>query len=88
LQCSVLTIRVQVGFKVTAQNLRPDITRVTHPELAALVQRCWETLPDNRPPFAVIVEELERLGRRLEAEGDVQAVAAAVAAVQLGPELK
>ncbi|KAK9757414.1 hypothetical protein RND81_01G161300 [Saponaria officinalis] len=43
------------------QGLRPELPENTHPKLLNLMQRCWDTVPDNRPSFSVIRAELEEL---------------------------
>ncbi|CAO2145683.1 unnamed protein product [Urochloa humidicola] len=41
------------------QGLRPQLPENAHPRLLNLMQRCWETLPSDRPTFTYIITELE-----------------------------
>lgn len=41
------------------QGLRPEIPKDIHPRLCDLMQRCWDMVPSNRPPFSIIRVELE-----------------------------
>ncbi|XP_012066046.1 serine/threonine-protein kinase STY46 isoform X2 [Jatropha curcas] len=41
------------------QGLRPELPQNAHPKLLDLMQRCWETIPANRPSFSEVLVELE-----------------------------
>uniref|UniRef100_M8BML2 Serine/threonine-protein kinase HT1 n=1 Tax=Aegilops tauschii TaxID=37682 RepID=M8BML2_AEGTA len=51
-------LQAAVGVR---QGLRPVLPEKTHPKLLDLLQRCWETIPSNRPAFPDILTELEGL---------------------------
>ncbi|XBI79788.1 hypothetical protein VPH35_089133 [Triticum aestivum] len=51
-------LQAAVGVR---QGLRPVLPEKTHPKLLDLLQRCWETIPSNRPAFSDILTELEGL---------------------------
>ncbi|KQJ92138.1 serine/threonine-protein kinase STY46 [Brachypodium distachyon] len=51
-------LQAAVGVR---QGLRPGLPENTHPKLLDLLQRCWETIPSNRPSFPDILTELEDL---------------------------
>ncbi|KAI4348072.1 hypothetical protein L6164_008833 [Bauhinia variegata] len=48
------------------QGLRPELPKNGHPKLLALMQRCWEATPSNRPSFSEITVELENLLQEVE----------------------
>ncbi|KAL7117747.1 hypothetical protein ACP275_03G092800 [Erythranthe tilingii] len=43
------------------QGLRPELPKNAHPKLIEIMQKCWEALPIDRPPFSEIRIELEEL---------------------------
>ncbi|XP_048436834.1 serine/threonine-protein kinase STY46 isoform X3 [Pyrus x bretschneideri] len=43
------------------QGLRPEIPNNGHPKVLELMQRCWDSVPSNRPSFSDITAELESL---------------------------
>ncbi|KAG8093650.1 hypothetical protein GUJ93_ZPchr0012g21214 [Zizania palustris] len=51
-------LQAAVGVR---QGLRPGLPENAHPKLLDLMQRCWETIPSNRPAFPDILSELEDL---------------------------
>ncbi|KAI3672621.1 hypothetical protein L6452_38717 [Arctium lappa] len=52
------------------QGRRPDLPTNTHPKLLELMQRCWETVPGNRPSFSEIKLELKRLLQEIQGKAD------------------
>lgn len=50
---------LQLLLKVS-NGLRPKIQGTCPPKLAALINRCWNRLPSQRPSFSSIVYELQR----------------------------
>ncbi|KAI3760854.1 hypothetical protein L1987_51254 [Smallanthus sonchifolius] len=48
------------------QGLRPDVPKNSHPKLVELMQRGWDSNPDNRLSFSDIKIELEGLLREIE----------------------
>lgn len=51
----------QVVGAVAFQNRRLTIPQNTCPELAALVESCWDDDPKQRPPFSSIVDSLKKM---------------------------
>ncbi|CAO2147763.1 unnamed protein product [Urochloa humidicola] len=49
-------LQAAVGVR---QGLRPQLPENAHPRLLNLMQRCWETVPSDRPTFTDIITELE-----------------------------
>ncbi|XP_068323513.1 serine/threonine-protein kinase STY46-like [Pyrus communis] len=43
------------------QGLRPEIPNNGHPKVLELMQRCWDSVPSNRPSFTDITAQLESL---------------------------
>ncbi|XP_066345923.1 serine/threonine-protein kinase CTR1-like isoform X1 [Miscanthus floridulus] len=58
----------QVVGAVAFQNRRLPIPKDTNPELAALVESCWDEDPRQRPSFSSIVDTLKKLLKALLGE--------------------
>jgi sterile alpha motif and leucine zipper containing kinase AZK len=56
---------VQVSVQVTTKNLRPIIPDDLDPDVARLIESCWNTNPEYRPSFGEIVKELKRIRNNL-----------------------
>jgi serine/threonine protein kinase len=52
---------VQAALAVMSKGMRPSIPERTPPALAALITACWAPVPEQRPPFTVVVERLEQI---------------------------
>ncbi|XP_076940980.1 serine/threonine-protein kinase STY46-like [Bidens hawaiensis] len=52
------------------QGLRPDVPTNTDPKLVELMQRGWDSDPDNRPSFSEIKTELEGLLKEIQDSGE------------------
>ncbi|KAL4423975.1 hypothetical protein ABPG75_001276 [Micractinium tetrahymenae] len=56
---------LQIMFLTTQQGYRLPVPEGCPPQLAALMQRCWDTDPQARPAAAAVVEELIQIGGSL-----------------------
>jgi serine/threonine protein kinase len=51
---------MQAAMAVMNKGLRPDIPLHTPPPLAELIKQCWAPVPEQRPSFEEIEEQLTR----------------------------
>ncbi|CAI5477744.1 unnamed protein product [Closterium sp. Yama58-4] len=63
---------IQLAFNVVNKNMRPEVPAGCEPELAALMQECWDAEADKRPEFTQVVARLEALQHRLGGTMDAQ----------------
>lgn len=59
-------INIDNNNKCMLQGLRPDVPTNTDPKLVELMQRGWDSDPDNRPSFSEIKIELEGLLKEIQ----------------------
>jgi hypothetical protein len=59
--CSGSSLSLFLVLMVAVQHERPAISVGVAPRLAALMLRCWDTKPTNRPTFATILPELQAI---------------------------
>ncbi|GJP30899.1 hypothetical protein CLOM_g7303 [Closterium sp. NIES-68] len=52
---------MQAAFAVVNKGTRPDISANIPVPLVQLMQACWHTNPDRRPPFSEVVQQLEAM---------------------------
>eukprot|EP01025_Chloroclados_australasicus_P038950 TRINITY_DN4019_c0_g1_i1.p1 TRINITY_DN4019_c0_g1~~TRINITY_DN4019_c0_g1_i1.p1 ORF type:complete len:559 (+),score=63.44 TRINITY_DN4019_c0_g1_i1:239-1915(+) len=52
---------LQAAMGVVQHGLRPAIPTHTPPQIAAIIQQCWQHSPSDRPQFARLVQVLESL---------------------------
>lgn len=53
---------IQIAYKVTKDNERPEFPSNTPRPLKSLIRKCWDRNPDNRPTFSQIYHFLLRKG--------------------------
>ncbi|XP_030523738.1 serine/threonine-protein kinase STY17-like isoform X2 [Rhodamnia argentea] len=61
---------LQAAIGVVQKGLRPSIPKGTIPELAELLQRCWQQDPKRRPNFSEILEILQQIAKEVGEEGE------------------
>ncbi|XP_019244333.1 PREDICTED: serine/threonine-protein kinase STY46-like [Nicotiana attenuata] len=61
---------IQAAMGVVQEGLRPTITKRTHPELAQLLERCWQQDPTFRPEFSEIIQTLQQIAKEVRDERD------------------
>lgn len=52
---------IQIKEAIESSNLRPTIPPDTPPAVAKLISSCWATVPEERPSFNIITEELSNI---------------------------
>lgn len=52
-------------MKSPVQELRPTIPKGTNPELAKLMEKCWQQKPSKRPDFGTIINDLQRIANEV-----------------------
>ncbi|CAN8271244.1 unnamed protein product [Cochlearia groenlandica] len=52
---------LQAAIGVVQKGLRPKIPKKTNPKLKAMVERCWDKDPAERPEFEEIIEILQQI---------------------------
>ena len=52
-------------MKRPVQELRPTIPKGTNPELAKLMEKCWQQRPSNRPDFGTIIIDLQHIANEV-----------------------
>lgn len=52
---------VQAASMVMHKGLRLEPPEHTPPRLAALLRKCWETNPADRPTFKDVIQELDEI---------------------------
>ena len=75
---------VQAALAVMSKGMRPIIPESTPPGLAALITACWAPVPEQRPPFDVVVERLEDILADMRRQQQEQQMASEVEASALG----
>ncbi|CAI5489532.1 unnamed protein product [Closterium sp. Naga37s-1] len=63
---------IQLAFNVVNKNMRPEVPAGCEPELAALMQECWDADAEKRPEFTQVVARLEALQQGLGGTMDAQ----------------
>lgn len=56
---------LQAAVGVVQQGLRPIIPKQTHPNLAELIEKCWQQDPILRPNFSEIIEKLQQIANKV-----------------------
>jgi serine/threonine protein kinase len=56
---------IQAAFAVARQGYRPSMPPQTPPNLARLIQACWDEDPLRRPTFTQIVKSLTTIRKEL-----------------------
>lgn len=52
---------IQIATSVANHAFRPKIPDGTHAGMIAIIEMCWQQDADSRPPFAQVLESLERM---------------------------
>lgn len=52
-------------MKCHVQELRPTIPKGTNPELAKLMEKCWQQRPSKRPDFGTIINDLQHIANEV-----------------------
>jgi hypothetical protein len=52
---------LQIIMKATVENKRPQVPPECPVRLRSLITRCWDKDPKVRPPFDIIIKELEAM---------------------------
>ena len=58
----------EIMAKVLHQNARPDESRIPKEcpeELKVIMRRCWDTVPDKRPDFNIIIRALKSVENKI-----------------------
>ncbi|KAL5557456.1 hypothetical protein UlMin_039692 [Ulmus minor] len=61
---------LQAAVGVVQKGLRPTIPKNTHPQLAELLERCWQQDPNQRPNFSEIIEILQQIANEVHGKED------------------
>ena len=51
---------MEVGKRVVTEGLRLPLPNTTPPILMRMIQSCWEEVPEQRPTFRQIIEDLKK----------------------------
>ena len=54
--------------RVLHQNARPDMTAIPKEcpeELVVIMKKCWDTVPDKRPDFNIIIRALKSVEHKI-----------------------
>lgn len=58
----------QIIIQTAKNGLRPVIHSSTPAPFLELMQQCWDTIPTNRPSFAIILQTLQQIRQLFEKE--------------------
>jgi TPR repeat protein len=72
----------QIEFRVVVTNERPEIPESVLPSARDLIADCWAVDPDDRPPFAEIVDRLVEMNFRVMENVNSVKLAAFVEAIE------
>ncbi|KAJ3692837.1 hypothetical protein LUZ60_011932 [Juncus effusus] len=61
---------LQAAVGVVQKGLRPTIPKNSNAKLAALIERCWQQDPTNRPDFSEILENLQHISKEVAGESE------------------
>ncbi|KAF3324916.1 serine/threonine-protein kinase HT1-like isoform X1 [Carex littledalei] len=61
---------LQAAVGVVQKGLRPTMPKNANPKLAALIERCWQQDPTERPDFSEILEILQQLSKEVAEESE------------------
>lgn len=50
---------MDAAYKIKNEGLHPEIPENVIPELKHLMEQCWQIIPDNRPTFSQICDQLD-----------------------------
>ncbi|XP_078161122.1 serine/threonine-protein kinase STY46-like [Carex rostrata] len=56
---------LQAAIGVVQKELRPTIPKGTNPELAKLMEKCWQQKPSKRPDFGTIINDLQHIANEV-----------------------